>query len=268
MNAEPTRKSILEKLGAPVVGAGRVLVELAALGASAWAGLARGQRRPGEILRQMHAIGNRSFFFVAVTMGFFGMIFVYQGATQLDRIAGDVSLMGREFIKVLCKDIGPSLTAMMLATRVGAGIAAEIGSMNVTEQVDALRMSGVRPVDYLISPRFLAAVVMTVILAIFGTAIAYAAGGVTAWVYFELNPRTYFDLSEVTVAHVALGLTKAAVYGTSIPIIAGYCGLRAHGGSEGVGQATTAAVIGSSFAVLIWDLVISLLASYLLGIRL
>lgn len=268
MSAEPTRKSILEKLGTPVVSAGRVLGELAALGAGAWAGLVRGQLQRGEILRQMHAIGNRSFFFVAVTLGFFGMIFVYQGATQLDRIAGDVSLMGREFVKVLCKDLGPSLTAMMLATRVGAGIAAEIGSMNVTEQIDALRMSGVRPVDYLISPRFVASVIMTVILGIFGTAIAYAAGGLTAWAYFELNPRTYFDLSEVTVAHVGMGLTKATVYGASIPIIAGYCGLRAHGGSEGVGQATTAAVIGSSFAVLIWDLVISLLASQFLGIRL
>jgi phospholipid/cholesterol/gamma-HCH transport system permease protein len=268
MNAEPTRKSIVEKLGTPVVNAGRVLAELVELGGGAWAGLVRGQLRPGEILRQMHAIGNRSFFFVAVTLGFFGMIFVYQGATQLDRIAGDVSLMGREFVKVLCKDLGPSLTAMMLATRVGAGIAAEIGSMNVTEQVDALRMSGVRPIDYLISPRFLASLVMTVILGIFGTAIAYAAGGITAWAYFELNPRTYFDLSEVTFSHVGLGLTKAAIYGASIPIIAGYCGLRAHGGSEGVGQATTAAVIGSSFAVLIWDLVISLLASHLFGIRL
>jgi phospholipid/cholesterol/gamma-HCH transport system permease protein len=268
MTPEPQPRSSFENLGAPLLIAGRALGGLAALGASTWAGVLRGERRPGEVARQMYAIGNRSFLFVVVTLGFFGMVFIYQGALQLDRIAGDVSLIGREFIKALCKDLGPSLTAMMLSTRVGAGIAAEIGSMNVTEQVDALRMSGVRPVDYLIVPRFLASLVMTVILAVIGTAVAYAAGGLTAWAYFGLNPQAYFDVSQVTFAHVGLGLTKAVVYGINIPIIAGYCGLRAYGGSEGVGQATTSAVIGCSFAVLIWDMVISLLAMQLLGIRL
>jgi phospholipid/cholesterol/gamma-HCH transport system permease protein len=258
----------LQRMGAPVVRAGHVLGELVALAASAWAGVLRGQRPPGEVARQMYAIGNRSLFFVMVTMGFFGMVFVYQGALQLDRIAGDVSLIGREFIKLLCKDVGPSFTAIMISTRVGAGIAAEIGSMNVTEQVDALRMSGVRPVDYLIAPRFLAAAIMTVILSVIGTAMAYAGGGLAAWAYFELNPQAYFDLSQVTFAHVVLGLVKAAVYGVNIPIIAAFCGLRAYGGSEGVGQATTAAVIGCSFAVLIWDMALSLVTTQLLGIRL
>jgi phospholipid/cholesterol/gamma-HCH transport system permease protein len=268
MSAEQRPASVFQRMGAPVVRAGRVLGELLALAASTWAGVLRGERRPGEVARQMYAIGNRSLFFVVVTMGFFGMVFVYQGALQLDRIAGDVSLIGREFIKLLCKDVGPSFTAIMISTRVGAGIAAEIGSMNVTEQVDALRMSGVRPVDYLIVPRFLASAIMTVILAVIGTAVAYAGGGLAAWAYFELNPLAYFDLSQVTFAHVGLGLAKAAVYGVNIPIIAAFCGLRAYGGSEGVGQATTAAVIGCFFAVLIWDLALSLVAMQLLGIRL
>lgn len=269
MSAEQKPANLFfQRMGAPVVRAGRVLGELLALAASTWAGVLRGERRPGEVARQMYAIGNRSLFFVVVTMGFFGMVFVYQGALQLDRIAGDVSLIGREFIKLLCKDVGPSFTAIMISTRVGAGIAAEIGSMNVTEQVDALRMSGVRPVDYLIVPRFLASAIMTVILAVIGTAVAYAGGGLAAWAYFELNPLAYFDLSQVTFAHVGLGLAKAAVYGVNIPIIAAFCGLRAYGGSEGVGQATTAAVIGCFFAVLIWDMALSLVAMQLLGIRL
>ncbi|HWN70588.1 MAG TPA: ABC transporter permease [Haliangium sp.] len=257
----------LQRTGDPVVAAGRVLGDLLALAVSTWAGVLRGERRPGEVARQMYAIGNRSLFFVMVTMGFFGMVFIYQGALQLDRIAGDVSLLGREFIKLLCKDVGPSFTTIMISTRVGAGIAAEIGSMNVTEQIDALRMSGVRPIDYLVAPRFLASAIMTVILSVIGTAMAYAGGGLTAWAYFELNPQAYFDLSQVTFAHVALGLSKAAIYGVNIPIIAAFYGLRAYGGSEGVGQATTSAVIGCSFAVLIWDMALSLLLQ-LLGVRL
>lgn len=266
MTADTTRPGWIERLGAAALGSGRVLRDLARLQTATWAGVLRGDRRKGEVMRQMYAIGNQSLFFVAVTLGFFGMVFIYQSALQLDRIAGDISLVGGQFVQVLVKDLGPSLTAVMLATRVGAGIAAEIGSMQVTEQVDALRMSGVRPVDYLVVPRFLASLVMTAALAVFGTALAFVAGGLTAWAYFDLNPRAYFDLSQLTFGHVGLGLVKALVYGASIPVIAGFCGLRAHGGAEGVGRATTAAVIGSAFAVLLWDLVLSLVAMQILDV--
>ncbi|ACY15942.1 MlaE family ABC transporter permease [Haliangium ochraceum] len=259
--------SLGARAAAYLAGAARALAELGALSAAAVASVPRRGWRRREVARQMYDIGNRSFVFIAVTMGFFGMVFIYQGALQLDRIVGDVSLLGREFSKLLVKDLGPSLTAMMLATRVGAGIAAELGSMTVTEQVDALRMSGVRPIDYLVAPRLLAALVMVTALAIFGTAVAFAAGGLTAWAYFDLNPRAYFDLSQVEFGHLGLGLVKAVVYAANIPLIAAFCGLRAHGGSAGVGRATTAAVIGSSFAVLSWDLALSLVALQLLDIQ-
>ncbi|WP_428266117.1 MlaE family ABC transporter permease [Haliangium sp.] len=265
MSDAPTQTSLLDRIGAPMVAAGRWLGGLVVVFADVLAGLTRGGRRRGEVARQMYFIGNRSLLFIAATLGFFGMVFIYQIAIQLDRIAGDVSLVGAQFIKVVCRDLGPSLTAMMLATRVGAGIAAEIGSMQVTEQIDALRMSDVRPVDYLLVPRFLASIVMTIVLAVFGSAIAYTAGGLTAWVYFDLNPLTYFDLSQVGYTQVGQGLVKAFCYGASIPIIAGYAGLRARGGAEGVGRATTEAVIGGSIAVLMWDFILSLTAITLLG---
>jgi hypothetical protein len=110
---------------------------------------------------------------------------------------------------------------MMLATRVGAGIAAEIGSMKVTEQLDALRMSGVLPIDYLLVPRFLACIVMTVALSLIGGAIMYGAGGLTAYLSFGVNPRTFFDPAMVEPRHLVLGLLKAASYGAAIPIVAG-----------------------------------------------
>src|SRR6185503_8282780 len=137
------------------------VVEKTFLGALRW--LLRGRRGAsitrGEVLRQLYQIGNRSLLFVCVTLGFLGMVLVFQTCLQVNRITGDLSQVGAEFIKILVHEFGPSLTAMMLATRVGAGIAAEIGSMVVTEQVDALRMNGVDPVDYLIVPRFLASLV-------------------------------------------------------------------------------------------------------------
>ncbi len=153
----------------------------------------------------------------------------------------------------------------MLATRVGAGIAAEIGSMKVTEQIDALRMSGVLPIDYLIVPRFLASLVMTVMLTVVGSGVMYAAGGLTAQYSFGVNPHVYFDISQVRPRHLIMMTIKAAAFGAAIPIVAGFCGLRARGSSEGVGWATTAAVIGSSFAVIALDFVISAAALFVTG---
>src|SRR5271154_5661938 len=100
----------------------------------------------GEGLRQLYQIGNRSLLFVCVTLGFIGMVLVFQTCLQVNRITGDLSQVGAEFIKILVHEFGPTLTAMMLATRVGAGIAAEIGSMVVTEQIDALQMNNIDPI--------------------------------------------------------------------------------------------------------------------------
>jgi phospholipid/cholesterol/gamma-HCH transport system permease protein len=241
--------------------------DLAALGRVAertLVGTALGRRPAGEVLRQLHAVGNRSLLFICVTLGFLGMVLVFQTCLQVGRITGDLSQVGGEFIKILVHEFGPSLTAMMLATRVGAGIAAEIGSMVVTEQVDALIMSGVDPVEYLIVPRFSAAVVMTPMLTVVGVVVAVGLGALTALLSFHVNPRTFFDLSRVGYGDLATGLMKCVAYGAAIPIISGWCGLSARGGSEGVGAATTRAVIASSFAVIVLDFVLSGVGLFLL----
>jgi phospholipid/cholesterol/gamma-HCH transport system permease protein len=240
-------------------------LDLCAVGVSTVAGVVRRRRGKGELARQMYLIGNRSFLFVAVTLGFVGMVMVYQTCVLTTQVVDARDQVGAQWARLLVLDVGPSLTAMMLATRVGAGIAAEIGSMKVTEQIDALRMSGVRPIDYLIVPRFVACVVMCVVLTMFGMAVSWAAGGATGYFSFDINPRIFFSLSMVRPAHVLVGIVKATAFGAAIPIVAGTCGLRARGSSEGVGAATTAAVIGSSFAVIVLDFVISWIGMALWG---
>ncbi|MGE0402293.1 MAG: MlaE family ABC transporter permease [Kofleriaceae bacterium] len=259
--------STITSLGTKVLDATRAIVELWLVLISTIAGIIRGRRgRPrGEVVRQMHAIGNKSVLFIVVTLGFIGMVMAYEACSQLSRITGDYSQVGPQFIRLVVSDFGPTLTALMLATRVGAGIAAEIGSMKVTEQIDALRMSGVLPIDYLIVPRFMASVVMTLLLSVLGGCVMYAAGGLTAQSSFGVNPNLFFDISLVRPRHVALMSIKALAYGAAIPIVAGFCGLRARGSSEGVGWATTAAVIGGSFAVIVLDFVISAAALFLFG---
>jgi phospholipid/cholesterol/gamma-HCH transport system permease protein len=258
-----------EGIGGAVVDTSRAAIDLWLVYVGTIAGIIRGRRggRPrGEITRQMYAIGNKSFVFIAVTLGFIGMVMTYEACLQLQRVGiADYSQVGGQYIKLIVTDFGPTLTAMMLATRVGAGIAAEIGSMKVTEQVDALRMSGVLPIDYLIVPRFLASLVMTLMLTTIGGSVMYLAGGLTAQYSFGVNPSLFFDLHLLRARHLILMVIKAVSYGAAIPVVAGFCGLRARGSSEGVGWATTAAVIGSSFAVIVLDFVISAGALFITG---
>jgi len=257
--------TLLTRLGASAVASARAAHELWSTCVATIAGVFRGGRRKGEVARQMYAIGNRSLVFILVTLGFLGMVMTYEACLQLSRITGDYSQTGQQLLRLIVSDLGPTLAAMMLATRVGAGIAAELGSMKVTEQIDALRMNGVLPIDYLIVPRFLASLVMTLALVVVGSAAMYLAGGLTAHYSFSVNPHIFFDLSALRMRHVALLLVKSLAYGAAIPIVAGFCGLRARGSSEGVGWATTAAVIGSSFTVLALDFVLSASALWICG---
>ncbi len=270
MKALTTR---IEHLGGVVVDACRAAIELWLVYVSTIAGILRGLSRKaggrgrpkGEIARQLYFIGNKSLVFIIVTLGFIGMVMTYEACLQLSRVTGDYSQLGTQFIRLVVSDFGPTLTALMLATRVGAGIAAEIGSMKVTEQIDALRMSGVLPIDYLIVPRFIACIIMTLMLTVLGGAIMYGAGGLTAQYSFGVNPNLFFDLTLLRPRHLVMMIVKALAYGAAIPVVAGFCGLRARGSSEGVGWATTAAVIGSSFSVIVLDFVISAAALFLTG---
>ncbi len=219
--------------------------------------LVRGRKRRAAIMEQMYEIGNRSVVFIAFTLGFLGMILIYQAGFQAKNITGDLQMLGGLFLQLLLREFAPTITAMMLATRVGTGMAAQIGSMVVTEQVDALKMCAAQPIEYLVVPRFIASTVMTVALTIFAVLVSYAAGGATAYFSFGLNIRTFIDLGFVGPFDICIGLAKALAYGMAIPVIACQAGLDVHGGSEGVGRATTQAVVNASLAVVVLDFIIS-----------
>jgi phospholipid/cholesterol/gamma-HCH transport system permease protein len=228
--------------------------------------VARGRREKGAVVEQMHAIGNRSLFFVSITMGFIGMILVYQSGIQIRRLVPDYSLLGATYLELLVRDLAASIGALMLATRVGAGIAAEIGSMVVTEQIDALRMCAADPVDFLLVPRFLASLVMTTVLIVFAGAIAFATGAVTARVAFDVPLQTFCNVSLVSSGDLVTGLAKCVAYGAAVPVVSGYCGLSTFGGSEGVGGATTRAVVNSSLAIIVLDALLSTAGLLIFGV--
>ena len=249
--------SIAEDLGLETFALARAGRELYSVFVRTLYYVVRGRREKGAIVRQMYEIGNKSFVFVTITMGFIGMIMVYQSGLQTRRILPDFSLLGATFLELLARDLAASLCALMLATRVGAGIAAEIGSMVVTEQVDALRMSAADPIDFLVKPRFIASVVMTTVLVIWGGFVMFTVGGAVGYFAFGISWKTFASTQLVSHGDVITGLVKCVAYGGAIPIVSGYCGLTTFGGSEGVGWATTRAVVNSSLAIIVLNFFIS-----------
>ncbi len=217
----------------------------------------RGNRRPGAIIQQCYEIGNRSLVFLCIVMGFMGMILTYQAGIQVQRVVPDLNLLGATFLELIVRDIAASICALMLATRVGAGIAAEIGSMVVTEQVDALRMTAADPIDYLIKPRFVASTIMTIMCVVIAGGVSILTGIWTGKMFFGISAETFINWSLVDWGDVIVGVTKCFAYGAAIPVVSGYCGLSTFGGSEGVGWATTRAVVNSSLAVIILNFFIS-----------
>jgi phospholipid/cholesterol/gamma-HCH transport system permease protein len=216
-----------------------------------------GKTELSRVFGYMYSIGNQSLVFLCVVMAFIGMIVVYQGGLQLLRVIPDMSQLGATYLELLVKDLAATICALMLATRVGAGIAAEIGSMVVTEQVDALRMCATDPIDYLVRPRFWASIIMTLVLVVIAGSLGALSGMWAADVFFQVRPAVFLDFGQVDLADIGVGLTKCVAYGAAIPVISADAGLSARGGSEGVGSATTRAVVSCSLAIIVLDFLIT-----------
>ena len=227
-----------------------------------WSTLRRGVRWR-IFLDHLNDAGVGSVFFIAVTLGFVGVIGVYQTAEQMRKVIPEFSLLGAATIQLLVREFAPIIAGLMVATKVGTGLAAEVGSMVVTDQVDAMRLCGVDPIEELVVPRVWATVVAMVCLATLGGVVALASGVWVAWIGFEVSPDTFLNLRFVRIPDLWVGLSKAVIFGFAIPVVSISCGLQARGGSDAVGEATTKAVVWSSFSVILLDLVVGALAEVL-----
>ncbi|MFC1850422.1 MlaE family ABC transporter permease [candidate division CSSED10-310 bacterium] len=207
-----------------------------------------------DIMKQMLEVGNRSLPVVLITAGFTGAVLALQSYTGFKRFNAE-SLVGTVVALSMTRELGPVLTSLMVAGRAGSAMAAELGTMRVTEQIDALVTLATNPVKYLVVPRFLAGLVMLPVLVLLSDAIGIVGGYIVGVNMLGINPVTYklatFNFLEV--GDIMSGLMKAAFFGVSISIISCYKGFYAGGGAEGVGKATTGAVVISSMTILISD---------------
>lgn len=203
---------------------------------------------------QMDVIGVQSLLIVGLTGIFTGMVLALQSAVQLADF-GATLFVGQLVAASVVRELGPVLTALMVAGRVGSGIAAEIGSMRVGEQIDALEAMGTDPIKKLVKPRVQAGLVMLPMLTVITDFIAIMGGQIIAWLTLNQGVSTYWSAvwSGIYFSDLFTGLAKPFVFGFIITTIACYLGLRTRGGTEGVGRSTTQAVVISSVLVLASD---------------
>ncbi len=205
-----------------------------------------------EILKQMQEVGVRSFPVVTITSAFTGMVLALQSFTGFKRFGAE-TMVGTVVALSMTRELGPVLTGLMVSGRVGSAMAAELGTMRVTEQIDALSTLATNPIQYLIVPRFLAATLMLPVLVIFSDVIGILGGYLVSVQILGTNPTLYirrtWDFLELSDLYS--GLLKAIFFGMIIATISCYQGFSTEGGAEGVGRATTQAVVVSSLMILI-----------------
>lgn len=207
-----------------------------------------------DIIEQLDAIGIGSLTVVILTGTFTGMVLALQSGMTLDQFGGR-DVVGRLVSASMVKELGPVLTALMVTGRVGSGIAAELGSMVVTDQISALRALGADPVRKLVLPRVVAGTVMLPLLTVVGDAVGIVGGWIISTMQLRVASSVYWNnvVQGLFMADIWMGLIKPLVFGFVLVSIGCQVGLRTTGGTQGVGRATTRAVVGASVVVLAVD---------------
>jgi len=228
------------------------------------ANLARGPRYVQDTLQQMDDIGVGSLPIVLLSGFFIGAVMVLQTGAQFIRF-GQASLTGDIVCLALVRELGPSITGLLVAGRCASGIASELGSMLVTEQVDAMRAMGTDPSRKLITPRVLATVLMLPLLTALNDFVGLLGGCVASVFSLRLGAVEFWTraIKALDFADLMQGFTKPMVYGFILATVGCYKGLNVRGGTQGVGRATTQAVVVASVLIIAADLVLTKLALYL-----
>ena len=213
-----------------------------------------------DTLDQMDVIGVGSLTIVCLTGLFTGMVLTVQSSATLDAF-GARPYVGRMVSISMIRELGPVLTSLMVAGRVGSGMAAELGSMAVTQQIDAMRALGTDPIRKLVTPRLVAGVVMMPILTVLSVAVGMLGGFLVARFTLRLATQFYWHsaLDAIQMQDIFMGLVKSFVFGYIVVAVGCYLGLSTRGGTQGVGVSTTRSVVIASVLILASDYFLNLL---------
>ncbi|MFS0737722.1 MlaE family lipid ABC transporter permease subunit [Sphingomonas sp. 1P06PA] len=258
---------VLGQVGGAVAQAGHTLVGLlgffGAVLVSAWAIIRHPRRfRGNAIARQFEVVGVEALGIVGLMSFLIGIVIAQQGAVQLRQFGAEVfaiNLIGR----ITLRELGVLMTAIMVAGRSGSAFAAQIGSMRLAEEVDAMRTIGVSPMEALVFPRVLATVVLMPLLGFYSSLVAIVGGGLFCWISLDIPPITFVQrIKEVVpLTDLWVGLLKAPVFGLIIAMAGCFQGMQVKGNAEEVGLRTTAAVVQAIFLVIVLDAVFAVFYS-------
>jgi phospholipid/cholesterol/gamma-HCH transport system permease protein len=213
---------------------------------------------PRVILQEMVNIGYFSLPVVGLTALFTGMVLALQSYTGFSRFSAE-GAVATVVVLSMTRELGPVIAALMVAGRAGAAMAAEIGTMRVTDQIDALTTLSTDPLRYLVLPRLIAGFLTLPMLVLVADIIGVFGGYLVATYRFDFNPQAYLTRTEqyLETSDVVSGLVKAAVFGFIVALMGCYHGYYSRGGAQGVGHATTHAVVSASVMILVFDYVIT-----------
>ncbi len=236
---------------------GRFFEHMGDIGSLSWQATRSLVKRPleiGAMVYQIDSLGVASLGIVAVTSVFIGMVMTIQFAFGLQRFGG-LEYIPRVIVLSFLRELAPTLTAVIVGGRIGSGMAAEVGAMNVTEQVDAIRALGGDPAKKLVLPRVVAAMIVMPLLSVFADALGTLGALLVCDLEFHIKPLLFVQsaLESVQLSDLISGLAKTPVFGFIIAIVGCHFGLTTRGGTEGVGQSTTRTVVVVSISILVAD---------------
>jgi phospholipid/cholesterol/gamma-HCH transport system permease protein len=257
----------LDELGSWIAEAGRTLMGLLGFFGATLLGFANVVQRPkrfrfNAVVQRFDVVGVRALGIIGLMSFLIGIVIAQQGSVQLEQFGAEVytiNLIGR----ITVRELGTLMTAIMVAGRSGSAFAAQLGTMKITEEIDAMRTIGVSPIEALVIPRMIASVIMMPLLAFWAMLTSLIGGGLFVWLALDIPPLTYVQrLQEVIpITDLWIGLIKAPVFGFIIALSGCFQGMLVQGNSEEVGLRTTTAVVQSIFLVIVLDAVFAVFFS-------
>src|SRR3989338_300549 len=255
--------NFFEKIGNAVIKTSQQIVSVLALLADTiyWLFIGPFKRKAAKrqsIFEQMVFVGVSSLLIVFFVALFTGIVIAMQTAPQLESLGAVIYVAGLVAVSIT-RELGPVLTGLVIAGRVGAAMSAELGTMKVTEQVEAFECMALNPVRFLVVPRFLALVIMLPCLTIFADAIGIFGGYLIGVFNLHINPGLYIDTTFrfLTTKDIMTGVAKSFVFGAIIALIGCHYGLNTSGGAEGVGKSTTTSIVTSFILIILADCVLT-----------
>jgi phospholipid/cholesterol/gamma-HCH transport system permease protein len=250
--------NVLEELGRSTTGFFSYAGGAATLLGESVGFIGRLRVRVRETIDQAYLLGVQSWAIVVLTSLFTGMVFSLESAQQAVQY-GVGNLVGGAVAFTMVRELGPMLSAVVVAGRSGAAISAELGSMVVTEQIEALQSLGLSPVRMLVVPRLIALIVMLPILTVFANIVGILGGMVIAQIYAHISYESFINSARTSLpfSDVLRGLVKSVIFAIIIAVIGSYNGLRTRGGAAGVGRATTGAVVTAIILIFVFNFALS-----------